>query len=380
MSRPKGGGNPDKSSSRSGMMLTHTGSFRRFAIRTSLLGASIALGLICCQTAQAQKTYHFPTTFTRSYLPPVEKDAFDHFDAFDDGSDITNRFLLAHLSMAVYNNTSFDEETFDEYLYAVYSQHGVLDVEAFHDSQTGADGAIFVTDNAVIVACRGTSGGLTNLADLYADLDTRVKLVKVGNKEVGVHQGFWDAASSVYPEIWTRVATEMASGRKLWLTGHSLGGATAATLAFRLQYMDGLPVQGLMTYGAPRVGDSDFYKVVEKPIAGGRALTLSTQRFVIDGDAAATFFNDGLDTYGHTHAYHHFGITHTIFPDNGIYDFDYCSGELQMDFIWPFMIPWILTKGVHMEYEVALYQETAALLLEMGDDDIFEDISELPMD
>lgn len=347
---------------------------------SALTVLTLAFGLFLSGSASGQSKFYYPMTFKKSYVPPVQDHAFDHFNAADQGSGINNRFLLAHLSMAVYNNTGLSDAAYDDYLLAQYSMHGVLDVEGFHDAQTGADGAIFVTDQAVIVACRGTSGSITNLADHYADLDKRVKLVKVKDVEVGVHQGFWDAAYSVYPEVWARVASEVASGRQLWLTGHSLGGATASMLAFRFQYMDGVPVQGLMTYGAPRVGNDAFYKMIEKPNAGGRALTESTQRFVLAGDVAATFWNNGLDIYGKKHAFHHFGVTHTIFKNGTSYDFDYFSGELPMGYIPRSMIPWILTVGIHMEYEDALYQETASLLLAIGDDDTYNDFTALPAD
>ncbi|MCO8125585.1 lipase family protein [Stieleria sp. TO1_6] len=346
--------------------------------RQTLSFIPLVFGLLLSGAVQGQSKTFYPLTFKKSPAPPVQEPAFNYFDATDQGSGINNRFLLAHLSMAAYNNTGLSEADYDAYLLAQYSLHGVLDVEPFHDAQTGADGAIFVTNDAVIVACRGTSGSLTNLADHYADLDKRVKLVKIGSREVGVHQGFWDAAFSVYPEVWSRVATEVASGRRLWLTGHSLGGATASMLAFRLQYMDNIPVQGLITYGAPRVGNDHFYKMAENPAAGGRALTESTQRFVLAGDVAATFWKDGLDSHGRKHTFHHFGITHTIFRNGNVYDFDYFSGELPMGYIPRTMIPWILTFGIHMEYEDALYQETTSLLLAVQDDEVYNAFNALP--
>ncbi|MCC9602146.1 lipase family protein [Stieleria sp. JC731] len=350
----------------------------------SLLGKTFAAGIVLITSAvfgvgaaNAQTKYYYPT-FGKSYLPVVEDHAFDHFNSVDEGSDIVNRFLLAHLSMTVYNNTGLSEQDYDDYLDALYANHGVLEVQGFHDSNTGADGAIFVTEHAVIVACRGTSGSITNLADHYADLDRAIKLVKVDNTEVGVHRGFWNAATSVFPEVVSKVALEVSNGRRVWLTGHSLGGATASMLAFKLQYQSGIPVQGLMTYGAPRVGDTDFNKMIEQPKAGGRALTQSTQRFVLAGDVAATFWNDGNDIYKKKHVYHHFGKTHTIFKESGQYNFDYFSGELPMGYIPRTMIPYILTYGIHMEYESALFEETAGLLLAVADEEILEDLIALP--
>ena len=45
--------------------------------------------------------------------------------------------------------------------------------------------------------------------------------------------------------------------KKLWITGHSLGGAQAQLLGAFLKHND-IPVQGIYVYGSPRVGDNEF--------------------------------------------------------------------------------------------------------------------------
>lgn len=45
--------------------------------------------------------------------------------------------------------------------------------------------------------------------------------------------------------------------KKLYVTGHSLGGAMATICASRLS-AQGMNVEGLYTYGSPRVGDGEF--------------------------------------------------------------------------------------------------------------------------
>lgn len=310
-------------------------------------------------------------------LPPPPK-AFDYFDA-DDCDSVVNRFLLAHLSMKVYNTNDLAQWAFEEHLRITYGHHGINDVRLFRDVVTGADGGVFITDQAVIVAFRGTTVDNGSFADQFADINRKIKLIKINNREVGVHTGFWDAAYSVYPEVWSLVANEVAGGKKLWLTGHSLGGAMACMTAFRFQYMDGIPVQGLVTYGAPRVGNADFHKQIEQVTDNANPLVESTQRFVLDGDPAPTFWNYGYDYLKRKHAYFHFGRTHTIFKEsNASYRFEYDSGELRMDWIPTWELYDRLSTGIHMEYEDALIQEVAVKLLAWSEDEMLHQLLSLP--
>lgn len=353
----------------------------RYGMRLPAAIAFMVLVLGAALPASAQfnrATFRTPDIgiFARRLPPPPE--AFDYFEAEDAGHSVVNRFLLGHLSMNIYNN-GVPNAFYDQQLREFYRSHGADDVTTFHDSDTGADGMILVTSDAVIVVFRGTASGENgSYADQFADLDNDIELIKVDDVEIGFHRGFWNAAYSVYPEVWTRVAVEAAAGKKVWLAGHSLGGATAVCTAFRLQYMDGIPVEGLMTFGAPRVGDGELYKAVEQGIAGGKPLIETTQRFVLDGDPGPTFFNVGYDYRKRSHAYFHFGRTHTIFSteSNG-YVFDYDSGELEMDPIPVWELYDRLSTGIHMDYELALIQETTFWLSEWGHDQKLDTLLEL---
>jgi triacylglycerol lipase len=73
-----------------------------------------------------------------------------------------------------------------------------------------------------------------------------------------VHKGFQDA---LVPTL-IRIASDAqrynpASSKQIWIAGHSLGGALAVLLTAML-IADDVPVAGLYTYGAPRVGDKAF--------------------------------------------------------------------------------------------------------------------------
>ncbi len=107
-------------------------------------------------------------------------------------------------------------------------------------------------NDACILAFRGTQPD--EVEDWLTDLDFRQVPGPVGN----VHAGFWNALNDVWNDI--AAALQVARGnRSLWITGHSLGGALAVLATARLRTMQNLQtVNGLYTYGQPRVGDAQF--------------------------------------------------------------------------------------------------------------------------
>ena len=72
----------------------------------------------------------------------------------------------------------------------------------------------------------------------------------------GIHRGFADGVTSV----WKTLAPAVANGSRLFITGHSLGGALAAVTAFRLlqaKLVDPGQVR-IVTFGMPRTGTAKF--------------------------------------------------------------------------------------------------------------------------
>jgi hypothetical protein len=89
-----------------------------------------------------------------------------------------------------------------------------------------------------------------------------------------IHKGFTDALEREWPNIALEIARQSqqsdSQGRApkpVYVTGHSLGGAMAILTAARLQVM-GIPVAGLYTYAAPRVGDETFVSFLEETLEG----------------------------------------------------------------------------------------------------------------
>jgi triacylglycerol lipase len=104
-------------------------------------------------------------------------------------------------------------------------------------------------DGATIIAFAGTDP--LNLLNWVSDF-------YLGHPKADVHEGFLDAAASVWPEISVLVQHASQHGRRLFLTGHSLGAAIALLIADHAAREKGLESAEIFVYGAPRVGRADF--------------------------------------------------------------------------------------------------------------------------
>jgi hypothetical protein len=84
-----------------------------------------------------------------------------------------------------------------------------------------------------------------------------------------VHEGFSKALGAVWGTMGILPERLQNRGNKtVWITGHSLGGALAELCAARAALDGGIPVQGVYTFGQPRVGDGAFATAVETAIGG----------------------------------------------------------------------------------------------------------------
>ncbi|EPL6586985.1 lipase family protein [Proteus mirabilis] len=155
----------------------------------------------------------------------------------------------------------FAKESFTPIIYDVPFSERYTDVE-FIDSAKNLDTQMFYIANnkEVIVVWRGTAGK----TDIFTDIKFKpVKLRQDMGIEGYVHSGFYnsfrtmDGKYKLRPKIGSKNDDEnplnlikgLASNRKLFIAGHSLGGALALLHAIKLREYN--PV--LYTIGMPRV-------------------------------------------------------------------------------------------------------------------------------
>jgi triacylglycerol lipase len=130
-------------------------------------------------------------------------------------------------------------------------------------SRKDTEAYLAANDEVIIVAFRGTEP--THLRDLLAD----AQLHKVRGPLGQVHRGFLHAFELVKDDMVDAIQRlrDKTHPQSLWCTGHSLGGGLAVVAAAHL-LEEGHTVNGLYTFGQPRVGDETFATECARRLAG----------------------------------------------------------------------------------------------------------------
>jgi triacylglycerol lipase len=169
------------------------------------------------------------------------------FEPAATGHSKPNAWWLAEMSMLSYGKLGAEG-----FVQKTLAKVGFASVPLGSDAKAGTQGFVAWNDAIVVVAFRGTE--VAEKADVITDV--RFCLTGEGEGEDGVHEGFRDALNQVWPIAIRQLRTK-SSGRKVYFTGHSLGGALTTLAAERWRARGGA-IQGVYTYGCPRVGDRRF--------------------------------------------------------------------------------------------------------------------------
>ena len=145
--------------------------------------------------------------------------------------------------------------------------------EPFHHKNFAVDTQGFVAAGGdhVILAFRGTqekvdwaTDALAGPVDFHWFFD---RSPQVGR----VHAGFANSLSDAWRDqiVPHLHAAKVGTSRKLWITGHSLGGALAVLAGGASLFSPDslLPVSGIYTFGQPRVALRDFTLNIESQLA-----------------------------------------------------------------------------------------------------------------
>jgi triacylglycerol lipase len=128
----------------------------------------------------------------------------------------------------------------------------------FFFDRGGTQAILLADQEKIIVGFRGTE------PDLLSDWITDAKIRKTAGPGGNVHRGFKEALNWIWLDVektieWLREALPKEKQQTLWFTGHSLGGALATMAAAFCKFNeDPIILNGLYTYGQPRVGSEKF--------------------------------------------------------------------------------------------------------------------------
>ncbi len=203
-----------------------------------------------------------------------EAGLLDRVPAHSANHEWATSYLLGRVSHLVYSDALGSPAQHRNAFRARMLEWGMWGVEFVEDRDRHVMAAVVWGRELVVVVFRGSeshttahcvlemvSGGicaglptnwLTNLN--YRPLQPRPGW----GAGVAVHPGFGEALDLVHGGIRDRVVEVLTPERHLFVTGHSLGGALATLFAYRAAAEDGLAVQGVYTFGAPRVGNVPF--------------------------------------------------------------------------------------------------------------------------
>lgn len=129
---------------------------------------------------------------------------------------------------------------------------------------------VAVNLDVIIVAFRGTEVLLRSSSRGLGVKGVDVIRDLLVNAEVGAHEfadggwahrGFVRGLDEVLESQLKPLLARYGIGRRLWLTGHSLGGALATVATRQLEH-----IAGTYTFGAPRVGDMAFGRSLNAPL------------------------------------------------------------------------------------------------------------------
>ena len=120
---------------------------------------------------------------------------------------------------------------------------------------------IMADDGNIVVVFRGSDSGSDWFANFQASQDPGPF------ESTGAHEGFQD---SLYPAVikLTEILREDSKEpRRVWITGHSLGGALCSLFAGML-LENQIDVYGVYTFASPRPGNEKFASALNKKING----------------------------------------------------------------------------------------------------------------
>jgi len=200
--------------------------------------------------------------------------------------EMSNAYLLSLLSYIAYPGAATNNKVTERVLQPVIQSWG-LNYEGWLDRKTigigsGSTQVLFASDASnFFVAFRGSTITMSDMGQDWIDnnLDLSPHPKPDWGRGVVMHDGFYDAAAITFDPVM-KIIEQRAKGKKIWLTGHSLGGAVAVITAFEMERRQKNSVGGVYIYGAPPVGNAAWAVQYNKRVP-------NTHRWSLQNDPVA---------------------------------------------------------------------------------------------
>jgi len=221
-----------------------------------------------------------------SFLTKLPTDRYDPdaFNRFTSGTEfeIGNARAMAWMSQLAYETDEKDKIADILKLWGlVLVEDGVVVEESKTVLPVASTHCVIASGpKNTIVAFAGTDP--VSLANWITDFDAHLQ------PPTGVAEGYEAAADIVWPRLQLLLGKCVMPGGKVFVTGHSLGGALAALIASRISTRLHIDVDAVYTFGMPRAGNNVFAQSYDDDL-GLRTFRLVHGEAIVPTVAPASF-------------------------------------------------------------------------------------------
>lgn len=134
-----------------------------------------------------------------------------------------------------------------------FAEHGFELVETIENGATGLEAIIASNSDSVVISYAGTLQPQDFITD-FNFAPTEDLLTFMPGK---IHTGFLKALDASWNQIEKTIEKHAVNGKKIFVTGHSLGASMATLTAYRLAQKK-KDIASVYLYAPPRVGNAEF--------------------------------------------------------------------------------------------------------------------------
>lgn len=255
-------------------------------------------------------------TFVQAAHSQVGGNCFAHFSPHAGKHTWPNAYLCAFASYYAYREplAAKNQSQYQSSVTRIFTGWGMTNFRFIDRGTKTGDTQATVMSNAgmVLVAFRGSE--MREFVKDWITTDGNVDKLSGPPWSPGkVHRGIGLSLNDAYHGLLTILRDPNFANRPIWITGHSLGGGLSTLAAYRLK-QEGFPVQGVYTFGAPRVGEQGFADAFAR-------LKIRLERYVNATDIVC-MVPDSIVL-----GYRHVGVTNNIaYPLSGFDTFHTLGG------------------------------------------------------